>query len=71
MNRRDADVMTVEILEDGSIKITTGSVSGGNHRSADELLEVMGELMGGKVTEEREARGREEQRVGRERHDRR
>ena len=65
-----SDTMTVEILEDGSIKVTSGQISGGNHRSADELLEVMGELMGGEVDEEREARGREVQREGRERHDR-
>ena len=38
-----------EILEDGTISITTDDLSGPNHHSADELLAQLAELMGGPV----------------------
>ena len=52
------DEITVEILPDGRIKTTTGQVSSGNHRSADDFLKLVNELMGGPVEEEKIARGR-------------
>lgn len=44
------DVIRVEILEDGTISITTDSVSGTNHVSADKLLKDIAKLAGGTVT---------------------
>ncbi|MHC4643985.1 MAG: hypothetical protein ACYTBJ_00690 [Planctomycetota bacterium] len=41
------DVMDVEIMEDGVVKIKTTDISEANHVSADELLAEVTELMGG------------------------
>ena len=41
------DVMNIEVLEDGTIKITTDSISPANHANADEFMELVGELGGG------------------------
>lgn len=38
-----------EILEDGTISITTDDLAGPNHHSADELLKQLGETLGGTV----------------------
>lgn len=43
------DNMKFEILEDGTISLTTDEVSGANHFSADELLKELGSLVGGPV----------------------
>ncbi len=43
------DAIRWEILEDGTVSIETDAVSGANHRSADELLEQLAELLGGAV----------------------
>lgn len=43
------DNIQFEILEDGTISITTDQISGPNHHSADELLKQLGELLGGEV----------------------
>jgi hypothetical protein len=45
-----ADVMEIEILEDGTISVKTDAVSGKNHHSADEFLDMIEELTGGKRT---------------------
>lgn len=39
-----------EILEDGTITIETGDLSGPNHVSADKLLTELAEALGGPVT---------------------
>lgn len=39
--------MTVEILEDGSLKIETGDMAGAAHKSADEFLKEVLALCGG------------------------
>lgn len=43
-------IMAIEILEDGTISTTTGDVGETVHLEADELLEELGELLGGSVT---------------------
>ena len=43
------DTIQWEILEDGTISITTDAISGPNHQSADELLENLADLLGGEV----------------------
>ena len=43
------DDLQIEILEDGTLKVTTEGVSIPNHRNADKLLELVGQLMGGDV----------------------
>ena len=43
------DQIQVEILDDGTVSITTDAVSGQNHKSADELLAYLAELTGGPV----------------------
>ena len=44
------DRMTVEILDDGQIKIQTSDISEKNHMSADELLEMIEDCAGGSRT---------------------
>jgi hypothetical protein len=43
------DVIELEVLEDGTISISTGGISRQNHVSADELLEEIARLAGGPV----------------------
>jgi hypothetical protein len=42
------DVMTLQILEDGEIEIVTSKISDSNHASADELLDTLEEMLGGR-----------------------
>jgi hypothetical protein len=44
-----ADTMDVEILEDGTLKITTGKVSMANHMNAEAFLRQVATLCGGKT----------------------
>lgn len=44
-----SDTIKFEILEDGTISLTTDQVSGPNHVSADQLLRELAELVGGEV----------------------
>jgi len=39
-----------EILEDGTISITTDDLAGPNHHSADELLKQLSKAVGGTTT---------------------
>lgn len=43
------DEIKVEILADGSLRLSTGAVSAGNHRQADDLMKALDQLMAGKV----------------------
>lgn len=43
------DTIKWEILEDGTISVTTDAISGENHKSADELLESLADMVGGSV----------------------
>ena len=47
------DRITVEVLDDGTIKVVTDDLSGPNHMNADELLGFLGKLMGGEVKEQK------------------
>lgn len=47
------DVIEVEVMPDGSLKIVTDSVSAPNHRTADQMLEFLNHLMGGPVEKEK------------------
>jgi hypothetical protein len=38
-----------EILEDGTVSVTTEDLSGPNHHSADELLKQLADALGGEV----------------------
>lgn len=49
------DQIDIEILEDGTIKSKTGSVSGENHQNAEAFLVYLAKLTGG--TSKRETRG--------------
>jgi len=42
-----ADTMSIEILEDGTISVTTDKISDTNHVSADEFLAEVEKLAGG------------------------
>ena len=44
------DSIQVEILSDGSLKITTEGIGTANHRNADDLLRLVDQLMGGVTT---------------------
>jgi hypothetical protein len=50
------DQIQYEILEDGTISVTTDQISGTNHMSADKLLEKMFELAGGQITRRKRSR---------------
>jgi hypothetical protein len=41
------DEITFEVLDDGTIRVTTPNLSGPNHKSADELLLMVERLAGG------------------------
>ena len=43
------DTISLQILDDGQLEIKTSAVSDGNHISADALMALFDELMGGKV----------------------
>jgi hypothetical protein len=45
--------MTIEILEDGTIKVQTNDMSGPGHKAADDFLSMIARLAGGEVTEEK------------------
>lgn len=45
--------LTIEILEDGQIKIETGNLEGPLHLSADQLLKEIQTLLGGEVVIEK------------------
>lgn len=44
------DALTIEILEDGTIKTTSDAVSGANHANAEQFLKYMATLAGGETT---------------------
>ena len=48
---------TVEILEDGEIKITTNDMSGPLHLKADDLFKSVARLGGGEVTDTKHGLG--------------
>jgi len=51
----NVDQIDIEILEDGTLAVTSGDVSEANHMSADELLEELEREMGGsRTTKKRE-----------------
>ena len=41
------DKLEIEILDDGSLRVTTGSVSGANHMLAEKLLGWLEDQLGG------------------------
>lgn len=47
------DNITIDILEDGTIKVVTEGISAGNHRNADEALKMLADLLGGPATTEK------------------
>lgn len=44
-----ADKISIEVLEDGTISVTTEGISGTNHMSADKFLETINDMAGGEV----------------------
>jgi hypothetical protein len=50
------DAILIEILEDGTIKITTDPISGPNHMSAEALLRLIAQEAGGTTTRARRVR---------------
>ena len=47
------DSIHVEILSDGTLKITTEGIGTANHRNADDLLRLVDQLMGGVTASKR------------------
>jgi hypothetical protein len=47
------DAMQVEILADGTMKVTTGKVSMANHMSAEKFLRFASDLLGGTIKQVR------------------
>ena len=48
----DIDMLIIEILEDGTIKTTSDTVSAANHESAEQFLRGIARLAGGETTRE-------------------
>jgi len=44
------DRLTIEILEDGTIKTTSDEVSAPNHDNAEQFLRAMARVAGGEIT---------------------
>ncbi len=44
------DQIQIEILPDGTVKVTTDSVSAPNHLSAEQFLREMSRMLGGDVS---------------------
>ena len=44
------DILEIEILDDGTIKVTTDQISPANHLSADQFLKFISEMAGGETT---------------------
>ena len=40
------DIINIEIMDDGEIKVKTSDISEANHMSADELLELIDDMVG-------------------------
>jgi hypothetical protein len=47
------DNIQIEILDDGTIKITTDPISGANHTNAEGFLREIANLAGGETTREK------------------
>ena len=62
------DKIDIEVLPDGTLKVTTEGVSTANHRSADDLLKLLDQLMGGETTKSRNPVARTHRHHGREAH---
>lgn len=45
-----SDTIQIEVLEDGTIKVTTDPISGANHANAEQFLAFMSTLAGGETT---------------------
>ena len=52
------DNIQIDILEDGTIKVTTDAVSPANHLSADKFLAEMQRMAGGEHKQTRRPKGR-------------
>jgi hypothetical protein len=54
-----ADIMEIEVLEDGTVSVTTDKISGTNHYSADEFMNELADVLGGgrKTTKRKEGVG--------------
>lgn len=52
-----ADIIEIEILEDGTVSIQTSSISEVNHVSADELLDEITYAIGKEVTRKKRSTG--------------
>lgn len=48
----EIDSLTIEILEDGTIKTTSDAVSAANHENAEQFLKALARLAGGETTRE-------------------
>ena len=44
------DRIVMEVLEDGTAKVTTEGISGANHSKADQLVKFFARLLGGNPT---------------------
>ena len=47
------DTIAIEILDDGTIKVTTDPISGPNHLNAEQLLRFIAQQAGGETTRTR------------------
>lgn len=59
-----SDEMTVTILEDGSMKVDTGPISGPNHLSAENFIKGVVDACGGKAKTTRKARAQSQTHTG-------
>ena len=48
-----ADNIEIEVLEDGSLKVQTSAISDKNHINADDLMDLLEDMLGGEVVKEK------------------
>lgn len=50
INMEKQDEIALEILDNGTIRVSTDQISPANHLSADQFLKLLSELAGGGIT---------------------
>ena len=51
------DTLDIEILKDGTVKVTTPKISAANHKSADEFIAFLARECGGAVDKQKNRHG--------------
>ena len=56
------DMLDIEILADGTIKVSSDEISGPNHLNAEQFLKFLSQKLGGQVDRTRKTQGQHQHR---------